>query len=120
MYDIYNLSSFSTSESYFTVSPSQYFATISVVVDGPARTLTVVKKVAIIFNIELFFFWRFIIFFSNYFWIVKFLIKKIKDKLMSKEKELNVKIKRTNLLNIYPKKHSNKKEEKKKDKQQIN
>ena len=39
---------------------------------------------------------------------------------MSKVKELNIKIKRTNLLNIYPKKHSNKKEEKKKDKQQIN
>ena len=39
---------------------------------------------------------------------------------MSKEKELNVKIKRTNLLNIYRKKHSNKKEEKKKDEQQIN
>ena len=39
---------------------------------------------------------------------------------MSKEKELNIKIKRTNLLNIYLKKHSNKKEEKKKDEQQIN
>ena len=39
---------------------------------------------------------------------------------MSKVKELNIKIKRTNLLNIYPKKHSNKKEEKKKDEQQIN
>ena len=34
---------------------------------------------------------------------------------MSKVKELNVKIKRINLLNIYSKKYSNKKKEKKKD-----
>ncbi len=56
MYDIHNLPSFSTVESYLTISPSQYFATVYVDVDGPARTLTVVKNVVNIFNIELFFF----------------------------------------------------------------